>query len=381
MLAHDEFSPETIKHEVWHVYGNEHPELVDSLHRLSLHPTFHAATTYDSRKPGEREQSVKSEMFAMALDALMTNDFDEFFPDDVSKIKIWGRDNLQLTTNDYSPTEARDESGRWTKGISSSGQKQHVISTLLSAATAVKATAEQVANRLGKEAWDKLPPKTQAALTKTWKLSKAVEHKVMIGFHKTRELAAEVARQRGFSEKHTEKVSKILRAADLALAWTVNMPVAHAVTGSLLIAKVSSWVPVASLAYIAASTARNPFATIRAARVVMRGRATHNELTTNCPRSPIEKLFHGVEEYGDKFEALVYAALDETHNLTQAVRLAYDCVADFDADSGETDGLVDNDFNSSEHRKELNKARKEKNKEKLKEQARARAALRKQSNG
>lgn len=92
----------------------------------------------------------------------------------------------------------------------------------------------------------------------------ALESAAMVVFSKSNQIAREVSeakcRAKGLSPEDTERITKrtasILKAVDLGLAWTVNMPATLAVTGSLGAAKASSWVPVAGLAYLAAHPVR-----------------------------------------------------------------------------------------------------------------------------
>lgn len=155
--------------------------------------------------------------------------------------------------------------------------RSHVINSIVGGAQSMKAAATQYAARIGSAAWDKLPPKVQTALAKSYAVGKAIEHRVMIGFHKTRALAVEAAKQRGLSPEYADKVGKILGTIDVVSAWTVNMPATFAATGSMTAAKAASWVPMASLAYVAYSTARNPMATMRAAKSLV-GKKTHESL-------------------------------------------------------------------------------------------------------
>ncbi len=127
-----------------------------------------------------------------------------------------------------------------------------------------------VAKRMGDAAWNKLPLKAQDRLAKTYRIAKAIEHKIFMGFRKSRELALEIAKEKGLDEEQTKRLERLLKITDGALAWTVNMPVTIAVTGSVTAGKAASWIPVASLCYIAGSTTRNPNRTIRAARKMIR---------------------------------------------------------------------------------------------------------------
>jgi hypothetical protein len=183
--------------------------------------------------------------------------------------------------------------------------------------------AKQLAHRLGGAAWSKLPPKAQRTLAKVWSAAKVVEHKAMIGFQKGRELAEAVARERGLSEEHVERVGKIIAVADQALTWSGATFAVGAAAGGLVAGKLAAYLPVASLAYIGYSGARNPFALVRAARATLRmsgGPAGHKALDADAYRNAVAVL---LERAGDEeFLALVAVAFDMTHDLAEAVRLA-----------------------------------------------------------
>jgi hypothetical protein len=206
-------------------------------------------------------------------------------------------------------------------GQPASNGRASVLRTLLQGTKDTGEAAKAMASQVGSAAWQKLPAKAQQALGTAYRVGKAVEAKVMIGFHKTREVAQQAAKERGLPDTYVERVGKILGTADLTLAWTVNFPAVAAATGSLTAGKVSSWIPVASLGYLAMSTARNPLATIRAARKVMAGQATkHADAKKNVPGFLTEFLARS--DNPDWSEALVCAALDQTHDLGEAIAMA-----------------------------------------------------------
>jgi hypothetical protein len=99
------------------------------------------------------------------------------------------------------------------------------------------------------------------------------------------------------------------------------MPATFALTGSPVAAKVSSWLPLASMAYVAYSTARNPLATVRAARAVIRGTTrAQGERPAGVALSLTEGQVHDLAgelatrlgRLGDWYLALLLAAADET---------------------------------------------------------------------
>lgn len=215
---------------------------------------------------------------------------------------------------------------------------------------AAKDAAAGAAQRLGQSAWERLSPQNRDRAARVWARAKAFEHRVMTGFRVTRELAVEAAKERGVSPDAAERVGKILGTVDLALAWTVNMPVASAAAGAvagptaaLVAGKAASWMPLASLAYVAYSTARDFRATLRAARSLVAKKHGEGQGTTPTP-SPVAlsqagasvrrlspedvrrhagELASRVERYGDWYVALILVALGQSAgDVNQAIRLA-----------------------------------------------------------
>jgi hypothetical protein len=183
--------------------------------------------------------------------------------------------------------------------------------------------ATRVAERIGTAAWSKLPPKAQRTLAKVWSAAKVVEHKAMIGFTKGKELAQAVARERGLSAEHVERVGKIIAIADQALTWSGASFAVGAAAGGLVAGKLAAYVPVASLGYIAYSGVRNPFALVRAARSTLKSGTAHKGLGVNDADAYRDAVAVLLERAADEeFLALVAVAFDQTHDLAEAVRLA-----------------------------------------------------------
>lgn len=76
---------------------------------------------------------------------------------------------------------------------------------------------------------------------------------------------AAVAKERGLDQAHIEKVSKLCAAADLIGGGKI-LPGVLAASGLGALSTAGSFVPVGSLAYLAYSTAKDPMATLRAAK-------------------------------------------------------------------------------------------------------------------
>lgn len=135
----------------------------------------------------------------------------------------------------------------------------------------------------GKAAYDRLPGWARKVVD--W--GQAAEHALEGAYNAGRELAVEVARERGLSDEHADRVGRVLAWADGIQRWTTNIPAAHEAIHTLahiggpvafVGAKAGYYVPVASLAYVgysmarAAAGGRNPVGLVRAARERLKAR-------------------------------------------------------------------------------------------------------------
>lgn len=152
--------------------------------------------------------------------------------------------------------------------------------------------------------------------------------------------ARAVAREVG-GEEHAERVGNLLMTLDV-IASKAAPAVGGGVAGPAG-AALAYWMPLASLAYLGISTARHPLATIRAARKGIKAvieeektRATAGARRVKAAvgfshdpaysRAEIELLFKAISKHAEsaeQFEALLYAALDQTRgDVAEAVKLA-----------------------------------------------------------
>lgn len=126
---------------------------------------------------------------------------------------------------------------------------------------------------LGEIGGSALPESAQTALVKTYGAVRYIEHKLMTGYNKSREMAENVALERGLGEEYAAKVGKVVGVADLVVGWTMQAPAILALTGgNVAAAKVGTWIPACSLAYVAYSAVRNPLAVLRAAKKTLAGK-------------------------------------------------------------------------------------------------------------
>lgn len=180
--------------------------------------------------------------------------------------------------------------------------------------------AQDVASRIGKATWTNLPETAQNVLAITWRGAKALEHVAMTAFRKGREVSLEVAKDKGLPPDRAERLAKMLATTDMVLAWTVNMPAAYALTGSMGVAKVSSWLPVASLCYLAYASVPNPFRTLKAARRAL-SHSGHKALDPYDRGEIASRLADLLKTASDPdwVLAIYCAALDDTKDAADAV--------------------------------------------------------------
>lgn len=174
--------------------------------------------------------------------------------------------------------------------------RKSVVQHLLAGAKMTPKLAKMIAAKVGSTVWNHLTPSVQYDLFAAWTIGKRIEHKVMLGFEKSKMLAEEVAKEKGMDPKKAAKVARILGYADLALAWTVNAPTTFAVTGSMGAAKAASWIPVASLAFAVGSGMTNPYAALRAAKTVI---ARH----ADAPAAEGKKSMPAAPQVGESYFA------------------------------------------------------------------------------
>jgi capsid protein len=212
-------------------------------------------------------------------------------------------------------------------------QRQSVIKAVLATLGNAKDQGAQLARRLLASAGRQLSPSHRKRIKRVASLAKAVEHKAMLGFSKGKALAIEAAKRRGIPTENAERIGKIIGLADMAMAWTVNMPVIHAAAeplgavGSVVAGKVGSFLPLASLGYLTYSTARNPLATIRAARKVFAVKQTHEAYIVEAvdldTAGLLADALHRAGAQADWYSALLAAAMDEQgHDLGRAIKAA-----------------------------------------------------------
>ncbi len=157
---------------------------------------------------------------------------------------------------------------------------------------------------------------------------------------RTQRLAAEAARERGLSEEQVAKLHRVLAAVDIAASWVSGKGVTAATGGNVALGYAAGMMPTASAAYLAYSTARDPKATLRAAKKLLRGQAkplpgeavTHKALPGDEPQPHDPRAFAAYLADAQDVEwagAVLAAALDECGgDPAAALARAYETLAD-----------------------------------------------------
>jgi hypothetical protein len=311
--------------------------------------TGHPCITGDKDQGGKRDKSVKdSPKKRGVLKRLAAT--------------IKAKSPLTGSEKDIPPhVHAAVRQGIWTKilgggkVVAKGGQK------LLRRSKPVIAAAKAAAKRLGQKVFDKLPGPAKWAATKLFALVHWAEHKLEAGFRVAKAMVKQVQErrlqeERGLPEKHIERVSKIVNIADAAARWTINVPAAMmaiepVISGPLgmITAKLGYYVPVASIAYVGYSTVRNPMATIRAAKKILAGKVkvgdahqkAHTHEAVGDPKEDaVAALIAGMDrnDGSEWYQALVSVALDATHDLGKAVKLADAAIKAHPTDPSEKGG-------------------------------------------
>jgi HK97 family phage portal protein len=191
----------------------------------------------------------------------------------------------------------------------------------------VKAGKLEAIKRMGKAAWDKLPAPVKKATAVTHAVAKKFLYVNDTPLRAGLKFSKEVAKQRGLSPAHVERVGKIVNAIDQVATLPVIGPYKHIANAMVpALGPVASYIPVAALTYVAYSTVRNPVATMKAAREVCKNpMAFIRSKKPDVSPDLVEKLFHAFDQAGDRadwFEALLSAAVDQTHDGEKALELA-----------------------------------------------------------
>lgn len=142
-----------------------------------------------------------------------------------------------------------------------------------------------------------------------------------------RSAVASVARAKGLSELETKRLTAICSCYDALNCKAVFLGLEHA--GLPGLAGASLFIPTASVAYLAYSTASNPLAVMRAAKTtVMNAKRGFQEATEMARNALVENsvgiLADALKRHAgdDTFFAILPLAMEQTNNAAAAVQLA-----------------------------------------------------------
>lgn len=184
--------------------------------------------------------------------------------------------------------------------------------------------------------FDRLP----TWVTKPAKVITKAAYAIQIGANKA---VQAVAKERGLSEEQVNRLAAVVATADIALGGSRSAGAATAV-GLGALAAPAAFVPWGSVGYLAYSTARNPLATLRAARNGIRAvagklRRKKGEapVTQHAETDDLRLLAGALAAHAgeDWFEALLFAALDESGSVEEAIRLAEAAHEELESPAGE----------------------------------------------
>lgn len=155
-------------------------------------------------------------------------------------------------------------------------------------------------------------------------VAKHAERAMSVAMVRTQALAKRAAQERGLPADHVERVGRVLAAADFALSFAASKGTAAVTGGNAVAGFAAGMMPTASVAYLLYSTARDPLATLRAAKAYVAGQVklSHGEAVEPGDADALLALFAGAGD-ADWAEAVVVAALDATGgDVSQAVAAA-----------------------------------------------------------
>ncbi len=132
-------------------------------------------------------------------------------------------------------------------------------------------------------------------------------HHAMSGLMaQTQKLAVQAARERGIPETKVEAISNILAAGDFAMSFALSKGGLVATGGNVAASFAAGMMPSASLGYLAYSTAKNPVATLKAAKKLVQGKI---EPVASAPATHSAKFSEDVQDDLDKLPPEVTAAI------------------------------------------------------------------------
>lgn len=249
----------------------------------------------------------------------------------------WAKRVRALTAN-FNPSQPRDSDGQF---ASSGG----ILGALQSAGAVAHHVEEAAKAWVGdklQRGLDKLPEPARKVVSASWYAAKTATKGAFATWVIGQEMVERVAKEKGLTEEHARRLRGLVSALDVTTLKPVQA-VGAAVGMTPVALGVAGFLPPASTAYLLYSTARDPLATLRAAKGLVKdaARATGRgllkagnkaldavdelaRLTGNAEPDALAPLLAALDKYGwdDWYLALLHAALDEAGDLPEALTLA-----------------------------------------------------------
>lgn len=250
--------------------------------------------------------------------------------------------HVQRRTENYSSDQERDSHGRWGSGST--------VGKIVSAMVKLGATVAHIEHVAKSWVIDEceaavslLPQRAQSIVKASFFATKLVGGKALnaafVNFTMGQSMAERVAKERGNTPEQARRLRGILSSVDCKTFELLKVGALSGIHALHIPMAVSATVPVASCAYIAYSTAKNPLATARAAIGVVDDVAKwgKDKLGIKDEKSPYSSFVTHVDEqltplmislteydWSDWYIAILHAAIDKTGNLNDAIKLADD---------------------------------------------------------
>lgn len=243
-------------------------------------------------------------------------------------------------TENFDPDQPRDEAGKFTstggggKTEDGKGRLGKVMDGLKAAGAKVshlEHVATAYASDKVEQAVGKLSPRGQTAARASFAVLRAGKAALFATWTATQALAERVAVERGRTEEEARSLRGTLATADLLTFKPASIGLGLTGIGAAVIGA-ASLLPPATAGYLAYSTAKNPLATYRAAKGLIKDavakvipkQVLRDNMATNASYGQVQALDDALKAHGysDWYVALLHAAMDETQDVSRAIQVA-----------------------------------------------------------
>jgi len=161
----------------------------------------------------------------------------------------------------FNPAQPRAEDGKWTDGGGFAGK----LKALGSKASHVEESVKSYVKDKVSDAVGRLPEYLRAPVVATFHATRTGVQVAFVTWTAGQSLAERVAKERGLSDEDARRLRGVLSGLDLAAMKPVQLAMAATGVGATTLG-VASLIPPATASYLAYSTAKDPVATYRAAK-------------------------------------------------------------------------------------------------------------------